>query len=502
MKKTTLPFLFIFVCFQHIFLASFSQVHHITYKKSEEDFSNPERGFYLPFGTGTKHFTPLDEMYLARFQSQQQQAKSATYFIHCSLIYRAYRLENFITKPIDSATLQLMQNDFDAVRFAGLKMILRFAYTDKATSGDCPDEYKICPPYGDASKQIVLQHIAQLKPLLQKNADVIAALQMGFIGIWGENYFTDYFGDASTNKLGYVADSSWNDRNEVLKALLNALPKDRMVQVRTPQIKQRFVDGPQAPVTSKPMTDAEGFTGTDKARIGFHNDCFLASVDDYGTFYNYGNSSTKRDTANVTLRNYFKDDSRYTVIGGETCDDAYSPQNDCGPAQTEMAAMHYSYLNAAYNNSVDNDWDSGGCLNEIKRNLGYRFILMNADIPATARIGSLIKIKMTLQNEGYASPYNPRPVQIVLRNQQTKKVVVISCKTDVRHWFSGEILWEENVLLPENLEAGQYEMLVNLPDAYSSLSKRAAYSIRLANEGVWEPQTGYNKLNHIITVKR
>ncbi len=497
MKKGIL----IFVLCQTFFLISFSQNHHIIYKESPEDFSNPERGFYLPFGTSTENFTTLDKNYLLTLQSQPQETKSATYSIHCSLIYRAYRLENFTTTAIDSSVLQLIQNDFDAVRFAGLKMILRFSYTDKTHTGDCPDEYKICPPYGDASKEIVLKHIAQLKPLLQKNADVIAALQMGFIGIWGENYFTDYFGDASTNKLGYVADSSWRDRNEVLKALLAALPEDRMVQVRTPQIKQRFVYGPQAPVTSKPLTGTDGFTGTDKARIGFHNDCFLASADDYGTFYNYGNSSSKRDTANTTLRKYFAQDSRYTVIGGETCDDAYSPQNDCGPAQQEMATMHYSYLNAAYNNNVDNDWDSGGCINEIKKNLGYRFVLLSADLPNTIKANQSLQIKINLKNEGYASPYNRRPIQIILRNTITKEVVVLTCQTDVRKWFSGSISFEENITLPKKLKPGKYEMLLNLPDAYLSLSKRAAYSIRFANADVWEPETGYNKLNHTLTVK-
>ena len=175
-------------------------------QESTEDFSNPERGFYLPFTTSTGSFTPLDKDALIKFQSEPQQAKSATYTFHGSLIYRSYVLERFKTAAIDTAFLQLIQHDFDAVRSAGLKMILRFSYTDKTHTGGCPDEYKICPPYGDASKAIVLQHIAQLKQLLQKNADVIAALQMGLIGIWGENYFTDYFGDASTTTYGYVPD--------------------------------------------------------------------------------------------------------------------------------------------------------------------------------------------------------------------------------------------------------------------------------------------------------
>ncbi len=482
-------------------IIAFAQNHHITYKESLEDFSNPERGFYLPFTTSTEHFIPLDKDALVKFQMEPQQAKSATYSFHGSLIYRAYVLERFKTAPIDTAFLQLIQNDFDAVRDAGLKMILRFSYNDKTHTGDCPDEYKICPPYGDASKAIVLQHIAQLKPLLQKNADVIAALQMGFIGIWGENYFTDYFGDASTNHLGYVPDSSWKDRNQVLKALLDALPKDRMVQVRTPQIKQRFVYGPHATVNSNALTAKEGFTETDKARVAFHNDCFLASPDDYGTFYDYGNSVSKRGPANEVLRKYFEQDSRYMVVGGETCDDAFSPQNDCEGARKTMAAMHYSYLNAAYNNNVNNDWDSGGCIDVIRRSLGYRFVLVSADLPNNIKAHSVFKIIMNLQNKGYSSPYNPRPLQLVLRAQATKAITVIPLTTDIRKWFSGNILCEETVTLPKSIQPGRYDVLLNLPDAYPSLSGSPAYCIRLANEDVWESQTGYNNLHHIITVQ-
>ena len=221
-------------------------------------------------------------------------AAKPNYSVYCTLVYRAYRLDTFKDRPLTDTLLTQIRADFAIARATGVKLILRFAYTDKATTGDCPDQYKICPPYGDAPKAIVLEHIRQLGPLMHENADILAVLQMGFIGIWGENYFTDYFGDASTNSLGVVPDSSWRDRNDVLSALLTALPANRMVQVRTPQIKQRFVYGPQAPVTATGMDTATAFGASTAARIGFHNDCFLASPDDYGTFYDVGNSTTKR----------------------------------------------------------------------------------------------------------------------------------------------------------------------------------------------------------------
>lgn len=480
-----------------------AQDHKVVYRESYADFPNPERGFYIPTSTSSAHFVPLDAATLTTYQQRPQRAPKASYSFFCSLVYRGYRLETFKTAPLDEAFLGQLQQDFAVARAAGVKLILRFAYTDKATPGTCQDEYKICPPYGDAAKPIVLTHIQQLKPLLHQNADVIALLQMGFIGIWGENYFTDYFGDASTNGLGVVPDSSWHDRNAVLSALLDALPADRMVQVRTPQIKQRFVNGPRAPVTVAAMTDAAGYTGLPVARVGFHNDCFLASVDDYGTFYDYGNSAAKRGPANDILRRYMEQDSRYTAVGGETCDDAFSPQNDCAPAgraEQVMVAMHYSYLNAGYNTEVNNDWQTGGCLASIRRKLGYRFVLREAQFPRQLQRGKPLKLSLQLENVGYASPYNARPLELVLRHVKTRRQYRVAIKADVRRWLPGLVHLQDALLIPASVAPGQYELLLNLPDAYTSLAHRPAYSIRLANNGLWERATGFNSLQHRLTI--
>ncbi|MFD2934993.1 DUF4832 domain-containing protein [Spirosoma flavum] len=481
-----------------------AQTQKLTYRESQQDFPNPERGFYIPIATSSAKFVPLNAATLATFRTQPQRMTKATYSIFCSLVYRSYRLETFKATPLSESFLENVRADFAIARSAGIKLILRFAYTDQTTTGNCPDQYKICPPYGDAPKAIVLNHISQLMPLLQENADVIAVLQMGFIGIWGENYFTDYFGDASTNSLGVVPDSSWQDRNQVLAALLKALPTDRMVQVRTPQIKQRFIYGPKAPVTSAAMAQTDGLSRLPIARLGFHNDCFLASADDYGTFYDVGNSSAKRGPATEPLRRYMAQDSRYTAVGGETCDDAFSPQNDCAPlgrAEQEMALMHYSYLNASYNNEVNNDWQTNGCLASIRRRLGYRFVLRKAELPKTVGVGQPLSFGLSIDNVGYAAPYNPRPLQLILRNTTTGAIHAFVLPADVRRWLPGHHRIRHSINLPNNLKRGRYEVLLNLPDGYSSLEKNPAYSVQLANEGVWENHTGFNQLNYVLTVR-
>ncbi|SDL30819.1 protein of unknown function [Catalinimonas alkaloidigena] len=473
-----------------------------TYTESDEDFPNPERGFYRYSETHVDAYTPLDATELASYR-QPQTVSGARYSVPSTLVFRYYVLDGYTDQPLPAEFLSRMETDFAAVRQAGVKLIPRFAYTVAARAGNCPEGFA-CPPYGDAPKEVVLNHIAQLKPVLRANSDVIACLQMGFIGIWGENYYTDYFGDPSTNATqGKFLDENWQDRTEVLQALLDALPDDRMVQVRTPQMKQRAVYGVNAPVSAAALQESEAFEATDKARIGFHNDCFQASATDYGTFEDYGNSSTPRKDANTALRNYAKMDSRYTVVGGETCSDAYSPQNDCAPAgQAEEAfrEMHYSYLNAAYNVDVNNDWVDGGCMASIQRKLGYRLVLREATLPDRVAKGDTLAVSLALENLGYASPYNPRPVQLVLRQDATQQQFSFPFATDIRRWFTGSVSLDASFIVPDTLPAGDYEMFLQLPDAATDLATRPEYSIRLANENVWEAATGYNALQHTLTV--
>lgn len=499
MKKLYLPALLCFITFNAI-----AQNKTIVYHESQEDIINPERGFYIPIGTKASNFILLDVTQLTDYRNKPQILGKASYAVNVSLIYRGYELDTFKNQPLSQSFLKNLQKDFDAVRDAGLKMILRFAYTNTATTGNCNDEYKICPPYGDAPRNIVLNHIKQLKPLLQKNAAVIAVMQQGFIGIWGENYFTDYFGDASTNSTGKILDSSWLHRKELLKALLDALPKSRMVQVRTPQIKQKFVYGPSAVLGSLPLSDIVAFNRSDKSRIGFHNDCFLSSPDDYGTYYDYGSSSQPRQPANKLLRKYIEADTKFTAVGGETCDDMFSPQNDCAPAgyaEDEMRRMHYSYLNAAYNTDVNNDWDSNGCLYNIKRKLGYRFVLQKSTFLQQVKKSDKFLVDFVIENTGYASPFNPRPVKIILRNLKTKKEFSATLKANLQFWFSGIHHIKELIKLPAGITPGNYQLFLFFPDANDALSKQPEYSVQLANTDMWEKATGYNKLQVAITVK-
>jgi hypothetical protein len=474
----------------------------ITYTASTEDFPNPERGFYRYSETKAGNYTALDADELKQWR-QLNAVSGGNYQVHSTLVFRYFVMDTFKSTPLSTSFLDAIKNDFTIAREAGVKLIPRFVYTTAVTAGACPEGF-ICPPYGDASKEIVLQHLAQLKPVLADGADVIAVVQLGLIGVWGENYYTDHFGDASQNSQGKLLDNNWQDRNEIIRALLDAVPEDRMIQVRYPQIKQRFIYGIKAGVTVPALMESEAFTEKDKARIGFHNDCFLASADDYGTYADYGNSTSPRESANNTLRAYMMQDSKYVPVGGETCDDTFSPQNDCDPAgraETEMREFHYSYLNSAYNNAVNDDWQTGGCMENIKRNLGYRLVLKETVFPKEASAGEPMQISITLDNVGYASPFNKRPAILVLKSKTGGTDHIYDLNTDVRKWFSGTTKIEQTVNLDATLPKGQYDLFIWLPDQYNSIRSRSEYAIRLANENIWQESTGYNSLNAVLVIK-
>ena len=155
-----------------------------TYLISDEDFANPERGFYLHTETraGAPSGLPAN---LATFRISGRSDPNNTYTTKLSLVLRLFYLDTFIDAPISASFLNAIQADFDFVRAQGFKAIVRFAYTKKDTR-----------PFNEPTKARILEHIGQLAPLLKRNRDVIAVLQQGFIGAWGEGYYTDVFSTA------------------------------------------------------------------------------------------------------------------------------------------------------------------------------------------------------------------------------------------------------------------------------------------------------------------
>jgi hypothetical protein len=423
----------------------------VDYIETDSIIFNPERGFYTYNEFRSNNTNALSEGGI-RFMVNSG----------VSLIYTTYTMGDYRDKLIPEDFLQRIRNNMILLREGGLKSVLRFRYT--SSESDKP---------WDATEEIVLQHIEQLTPILREYSDVILVLEAGFIGVWGEWYYTDNFNFRPAQNVEEYA-----PRRRVLDALLEALPENRMICVRYPAAKL-FTFGITHTDT---VTRETAYNGSDLSRIASHNDCFLADQDDRGTF---GGSRF--------FRQFWQNESKYLAMGGETC--GISSFSACPNAITDMEKYHWTFLNSSYHPGVIGQWNSTGCMDEIKKRLGYRFVLSKGEFSKNPQIGKKLEINLYLTNVGFAAPFNPRAVELILVNTSSGQEFKIELNNDPRYWFANEpIEIKHNLDLPANMPAGEYKVCLHLPDPDPTLYGRRVFSMRLANEDVWDYDKGYNEL--------
>ena len=432
-------------------------ISEVTYFSNDAMFPNPERGFYKYSATNLgSNPTVISESTMRNYREQG-----------ISLLFRYLYLDDFKDKPLSQAALDRIDADMAVLRKTGMKCVMRFAYTA---------EYAGSHSYGaDAPLNTILTHLDQLKPVFEKNADVIAVLQAGFIGVWGEWYYT-------SNNLNTPA-----IRAQVLDKILEVLPETRMLQVRYQGHKKDYIG------RTTPLLRTEAFSGSKAARIGHHNDCFLASVNDYGT-YEPNNIEGEKD--------YLNSEGVYLPVGGETCPPEGVDPADCPKAESEMRRLRWTYLNEDFYRGVNDRWKTQGCMDDFIRKMGYRITLHSATYTNEVAPGGTLNINIKLHNVGYVSMYNPRIVEFILINENTSEVFFAQTEEDPRFWRP-ETLTEVKLSLgiPKDMPEGGYYLHLHLPDPEPLLYGNPDFSVQLANRDVWNPETGYNNLYQLIEIK-
>ncbi len=407
------------------------------FRPSTAELPNPERGFYVWAADDLLQWTQAtaDRQFQAGYR----------------LVYAPVRLDAHANAPLPASLLTQLAERFSIARSVGLKLIPRFLYNHPAGETEYRDAQ-------DAPLHRVLAHIEQLKPLLAEHADVIAFLQAGFVGAWGEWH-------SSSHDL-----TEPGPRTQIRDALLAALPAERFLQLRYPAYLMQWA--PQLP-SWRDRSAA--------SRIGLHNDCFLASATDVGT---YSDKAAERETE----RRYIAALSALAPFGAETCRPADAPgavpRSDCKHILQEGRQFQLSYLNHAYYRTLFHQrWEAQGCMAELRRRLGYRFELQSLRHSAVLGRGQSGELQFTVHNRGWARAFNPRSVQLLLQHRASAALLPIPLPSvDPRAWLPGSTHRVSAVFsLPPEAAVGDYELLIALPDGASSLRQDARYSVRPAN---------------------
>ena len=199
-----------FACTPEVKVDIYEGLDHQTYKESDENIPNPERGFYNPLSFRSSNGNPIPQSTIESLR-----------FLGRTLFHTSYYPTEFMESDISEEFLNLMRANMQSLREGGAKCILRFAYSDSETE----------KPW-DPKPEIVHRHIQNIKPILQEYGDVILCFQAGFIGVWGEWYYTENFVSNPQTPGQHAL------RKQVVDAMLDALPADRQVALRTPMFKR------------------------------------------------------------------------------------------------------------------------------------------------------------------------------------------------------------------------------------------------------------------------
>jgi hypothetical protein len=438
----------------------------VTYSESSEVIANPERGFHKYSITDNNYYTStgytnLDKNELTGWRNDSDKI---------TVIYRVFQLTSFFNAAISSKYLNNLQQDFNVIRNSGLKCIVRFDYSESESAQ--PQQ---------PTKAQILQHIHQLGPVLSANKDVILCYEAGYIGTWGEWYYTN---STELGDQGSINTTQLQNRKEIVDSMLATTPGDMYIMLRTPLYKQTMYGSVQ-------LNDQTAYQHTAKARIGFYDDSFLNSWGDMGTFSVNSEFQNPVGTADYT---YLSNETRYTPMSGES-NGQNAPRTNGSNALIELDLANWSTLNRDYYEPVFNGWISSGHYSTIIKKMGYRISLINSSFLCS---GNNLSVNIKLKNTGFAKAFNERKTYLLLKNTSTNIYYPFLMNTDFRTWVDTVSL-VQNINLT-GLPNGNYSAYLKLPDINTSLSDKPAYSVRLANNNVWIDSLGMNDLGQSFTL--
>ncbi|WP_442776733.1 DUF4874 domain-containing protein [Sphaerotilus montanus] len=286
----------------------------------------------------------------------------------CYLNCRVYFvLDRFIDQPISDLYLRELGKSLEAISQAKHRIVARFIYD--WPSQDVVDSGLTLRRARTANPIMMSKHIRQLGSVLQSHTKAVFAVESGLIGFWGEQH-GDTPDKQSPGGIASIADQ-W--RSVLAGTSIQVL-------VRYPKALREHVRLHPEMLVEQP-------------RLGYWNDCLGAS-----------------DDANMSP-------TEVSVVGGETC--GLPPRIDytCATMMAYFKAIQLDLLHANYFRPIIDRWEKGGCLDEIRLKLGYRYVIREARLAAD---GSCLEVR--IDNVGWGMSRLSRPLFLMANGRRIQKI--------------------------------------------------------------------------------
>ena len=293
--KTSLSLITLIIIFVNVYSSSFSSDSFI---ESKEIIINPDQGFYRPV-----RVTMTPDSFSSKKGNPDQ-----LYHLGCDIGQFSGKVNSDKKdKKLTEKVLNGLDDYLNSIKLQNKNAIIRFAY-------DYDGEKDMEP-----SLSMILKHIEQLGPIINKHLDVLTAVEAGMIGPWGEMHSSEM--------------ATEENKAKILKYWLENT-KDIQILTRTPKTIYAYFGK-----TEKEIDDIKIDKSDIAYRLGLFNDCVFSNEKDYGTF-----KDREKETKWLSTQN------DHLAYGGEVC--AEHVMNNLEMCLPEMYLLSLSYLNYEYNKKV------------------------------------------------------------------------------------------------------------------------------------------------------
>jgi hypothetical protein len=433
-----------------------------------DELRNPERGFFHNVVPDGNDYHTLMPAYLYLDQVCDD-----------TLVWDGYTAGT--TSPVLKT---FVQTKLIPARNAGAKVIFRPRYDTQSGHGPSPctiggvNVFHADAASGADPLAIQKNHIEAVARMIADNKDVIAFIQAGYLGRWGEWNTNDH---ADETAPWLYDDTQRAAVIDYVRARYEHYGIEQDVELRRPVFAKEIVE-----------RDAD-------ANIGLHSDCYMSNDSDGGTYsdfedipQNFGDEDLAREWA--------EDFTTNASFGGETCNAGGSERwRSCADVLDEMPDIHVGYLNGDYSEFLLDALDDDECLDDVLRNLGYRFKVTRVVYTPSTTAGGSFTVNVDVINTGWARLQKPRDAAIVLRGPTTH--TYLPSNRDTELWAPGET--RTLAFTGTAPAAGTYTVRLAIPDPDAPTD--IDYAIKLATTrngtSVFDPATGDNNLGVTITVQ-